>query len=324
MTKKKILVLRFSSIGDIVVTTPIIRALKTQLDAEIHFLVKDKFKQTVITNPYIHKVYTFQKETSECITQLKDENYDLVVDLHKNLRTSKLKLQLGKPSYSYNKLNISKLLLTKFHINLIPRGIHLVDRYFESLSALGIVNDGQGLDYFISPEDDFFGREFQKNTGEYTVLVLGATHYTKRIPESLCEKIIANIVHPVVLLGGNDVTSVSEALIKKFSHLLNYTGKISLNQSSSVIKYAKNVICPDTGLMHIAAAFNKKIEMYWGSTDPILGMYPYMPQENPSEVKHHLVKNLHCRPCTKIGNSKCPKGHFKCMLEQTVSLSSLD
>ncbi|MCK4639093.1 MAG: glycosyltransferase family 9 protein, partial [Bacteroidales bacterium] len=150
---KKILIIRFSSIGDIVLTTPVIRCLKQQLkDSEIHFLTKEQFVPIVKANPYIDKVHFIKNDLKQILSQLKSENLDFIVDLHKNFRSVFVKLKLRKPSKTFNKLNIKKWLLVNFKINLLPE-IHIVDRYFKAVKILGVKNDGKGLDYFI-PENE--------------------------------------------------------------------------------------------------------------------------------------------------------------------------
>ena len=151
----KILVIRFSSIGDIVLTTPVIRCLKNQIDdVEIHVLTKKKFSSLYMTNPYINKVYEYDDTLKKNIEELKLENYDYIVDLQKNKRSIRVTRALRKPHSSFPKLNFKKFLLTTFKINLMP-DIHIVDRYFKAVEKLGVKNDYQGLDFFISENNDY-------------------------------------------------------------------------------------------------------------------------------------------------------------------------
>jgi len=307
----KILVIRFSSIGDIVLTTPVIRMLKTQHPSfELHFLTKTSYLSIVETNPYIDKVYCIRKDTKEIITSLKSEKYDYIIDLHKNLRTAKLKKQLKVKSFSFDKLNIQKWLYVNFKINKLPN-IHIVDRYLATISSFGIKNDGKGLDFFIPKKD-----EYHLEIDKYVVIVLGATHFTKRIPIHKLKKICNNISTTIVLIGGKDVEDLAVELEKMFQNkIVNLCGKININQSASVIKQCEMVVTPDTGMMHIAAAFNKRIISVWGNTCPEFGMYPYFANSVNNEDFNMIVerKDLGCRPCSKIGFDKCPKGHFDCM-----------
>ena len=152
---KKILVIRFSSIGDIVLTTPVIRCLKNQLqEVEIHVLTKKKFSNLYKTNPYINKVYEFDDSLKRNIEELKIEHYDYVVDLQKNKRSVRVTRALGRPHASFPKLNFRKFLLSTFKINIMP-DIHIVDRYFKAVEKLGVKNDYQGLDFFISEKNNY-------------------------------------------------------------------------------------------------------------------------------------------------------------------------
>ena len=313
---KKILIVRFSSIGDIVLTTPVIRCLKTQRpELEIHYLTKASYQSLVEHNPYIDKVITIDKEISEVLPELKNEVYDFVVDLHSNLRTKRLKLALRKPSRAFPKLNFKKFLLTNFRINRMP-AVHIVDRYFEPVKMLNIKNDQQGLDYFIPAKDHVDLSEFNI-PNNFVAFAIGAQFATKKLPEQNIIELVSKIGIPVVLLGGKEDAKIGNAIAKACENAINLCGKLNLNQSASVIQQAQKVVSHDTGLMHIAAAFQKPIISIWGNTVPDLGMYPYLPQ-NDSTFSMHEVDDLKCRPCSKIGYQKCPKGHFNCMVQQNL------
>ena len=330
----KILVIRFSSIGDIVLTTPVIRCLKNQIsDVEIHVLTKKKFSSLYKTNPYINKVYEYDDSLKKNIKELKLENYDYIVDLQKNKRSLRVCRALHKPHSSFPKLNFKKFLLTTFKINLMP-DIHIVDRYFKAVEKLGVNNDYQGLDFFISEKNDYPLSELPENFQEgYHAFVIGGTYKTKILPAVKIVEIIQKLKEPVILLGGPDDVERANEILDKISksqnlkisesqnlrisesqQLISLVGKINLEQSASIVKKAKSVLTNDTGLMHIAAAFHKNIVSVWGNTVPELGMYPYLPKE---KEKCHIVecKDVKCRPCSKLGFKECPRKHFNCMME---------
>ncbi len=312
----KILILRFSSIGDIVLTSPLVRALKQQSDAQVHFVLKKRFYPVLQHNPYIDKIFTFEKEVSEILSQLKAENYDHIIDLHNNLRSARLKSFLRRPSHSFNKLNFEKWLLVNLKINMLP-DVHIVDRYFDTVKFLNISYDGQGLDYFLSNEErralDGLPENFKE---KYVVFVVGGAHFTKQIPVKHLVEMAKGSSLPVVLLGGlDDVEKAQEVAVAAGDKVLNLAGKLSLNQSAAIIEKSRKVVTADTGLMHIAAAFHKQVISFWGNTVPRFGMYPLMPQgmEHLSQIVE--VENLKCRPCSKIGYDKCPRKHFRCMMD---------
>jgi len=310
---KKILIIRFSSIGDIVLTTPVIRCLKMQKpEMEIHFLTKKSFKGIVENNPYLTKVHCIEKDVKEIVKELKKENFDFVVDLHNNIRSMQTKTALGKPSTSFRKLNFKKWMLVNFKINKMP-AMHIVDRYLQTVAKLGIVNDNKGIDFFIPEKDEVALSSIPvSHQNGYIGFVIGARHYTKQLPIAKIISICKKLNQPIILLGGKeDITSALEIEKAVGTSIYNACGKYNLNQSASLVKQATKIISHDTGLMHIAAAFKKEIISIWGNTVPAFGFTPYFPASSSRMVE---VKNLSCRPCSKIGYEKCPKGHFKCMM----------
>lgn len=311
MRKTKFLILRFSSIGDIVLTTPVVRCLKLQYpDAEIHFSTKKQFKVLVENNPYIDKYFLLEKSLNDLIKTLQSENYDYIIDLHNNLRTSIIKFRIPAKSFSFDKLNFKKWLLVNLKINLMPV-IHIVDRYLKTLESFDIKNDNQGLDYFI-PEVD---KVILESPQPFSAYAIGGQHFTKKLPTHKIIEICQQSKNTIILLGGKEDFETGETIQKAVGNrVINACGKYNLNQSASLLQQAEYVISHDTGLMHIAAALKKRIISIWGNTVPEFGMYPY-------KTEYLLVENreLSCRPCSKIGYPKCPQGHFKCMEDLDVS-----
>jgi ADP-heptose:LPS heptosyltransferase len=324
----KFLIIRFSSIGDIVLTTPVVRCLKKQLvTADVHFLTKKAFAKTVEANPYIDKIHWLENDLQATIRELQCEDFDYVIDLHHNLRTAKVKRALQKQTFSFNKLNWQKWLLTAFKINKLP-GIHIVDRYMETLKSFGVQNDGTGLDYFIRGEDVVNETDIPtSHQAGYIGLVIGAAHNTKKYPLHKLEAFCASIKHPVIVMGGKEDADTGKQLsaIDPFK-IYNACGKFNLNESADLVRRAKMIITNDTGLMHIAAAFKRPVISLWGNTVPAFGMYPYygeryLGQRSSTPYDILEVNHLSCRPCSKIGYNKCPRGHFKCM--ELIAVDSL-
>jgi len=308
----KYLVVRFSSIGDIVLTTPVIRCLKNQVqDARIHYVTKERFTPILSSNPYIDHIHSYSGNLNALIRELKNEHFDYIIDLHHNLRSALLKSRIRIISFSFPKLNVQKWLLVNLKINRLP-DMHIVDRYFKTVRLFDVTNDNQGLDYFIPEEDivplESLPVEFRKG---YIAFAIGGLHTTKKLTTEKIIGICNAVDKPVILLGGkNDTETGSEIAEEAGKTIYNACGIYSINQSASLVRQADLVITHDTGLMHIAAAFRKKIISIWGNTIPEFGMYPYHPE--PASVIIQ-VPNLSCRPCSKIGFDKCPKKHFKCI-----------
>ena len=321
MKKTKILVIRFSSIGDIVLTTPIIRAIKKQVKGvELHYLTKAENETLLRNNKYIDKLHVFKSDLSQVLDNLSTEEFSYVVDLQKNLRSFRIKKSLGVKSSSFPKLNFRKWLLVNCKLNLMP-AVHIVDRYFAAVRDLEVKNDGKGLDYFLQEEDSIGGDalplEFQNG---YVACVVGSKHETKQMPLDLMIDLCQSIRKPIILLGGpqdrNKAMQIEQGVGTK---VFNACGAYDINQSAYLLKHSLGIVTPDTGLMHIASAFDKNIVAVWGNTVPQLGMYPYRAKNAEGKTYNFEVKNLKCRPCSKLGYDKCPKGHFKCMKQQDVA-----
>jgi len=326
----KFLIIRFSSIGDIVLTTPVIRCLKKQVpEAEVHFLTKESFHSIVQHNPYIDKIHLLAHSFELMIHELKLEEYDRIIDLHKNVRTLRVKQALGKPSRSFNKLNTQKYIYVNLKLNLMPN-VHIVDRYMKTVQSFGVKNDGAGLDYFIPAKDETKKEDIPaSHLAGFIGVVIGAAHNTKKYPVHKLKELCARLDHPVILLGGKeDWQNGDEISGVDPVKIYNACGKFSINESADLVRRSKLIVSNDTGLMHIAAAFKKPIISLWGNTVPSFGMYPYYgenylqgynstiasrPGTTRSPYDILQVNKLKCRPCTKIGYDKCPRGHFKCM-----------
>jgi ADP-heptose:LPS heptosyltransferase len=224
-------------------------------------------------------------------------------------------------SSSFPKLNVEKFLLVKFGINRLPN-LHVVDRYFDAVKALGVVNDNKGLDYFPSAADAAIAEKLPTSfANKYTAVVCGALQGTKRIPEekllNYCNAIRGNIV----FVGGPAEAELGARLEGALGNRsISFCGKTSIGESAVLLQNANSVLTPDTGMMHLAAAFKKPIAVVWGNTIPAFGMGPYMPDKSNS-VYNAEVPGLKCRPCSKIGFNACPKKHFNCMhLQQAEPL----
>ncbi|MBX2906310.1 MAG: glycosyltransferase family 9 protein [Taibaiella sp.] len=319
---QKVLIIRFSSIGDIVLTSPVVRCLKTQRpDVEVHYLTKLAFRPVVENSPHIDQLFYLDDNLDSVIAELKKERYDYIIDLHHNLRTLRVKKALKVKAYSFNKLNIQKWLLTNLKVNLMP-DVSIVDRYMETVKPLRVTNDTRGLDYQLPADTGLRDSDIpMSHWGGYVACVIGGSMNTKKLPVEQWKKFCAAVPFPVMLLGGpEDREAGNEIAALDPIKIYNSCGKFNLNESAELVKIAKVVVSNDTGLMHVAAAYKKPVVSLWGNTSPEMGMFPYYGYNNlkgnisPDSV---IVENkeLRCHPCSKIGYDKCPKGHFKCMTQ---------
>jgi heptosyltransferase-2 len=323
----KVLVVRFSSIGDIVLTTPVVRCLKQQLPhAEVHYLTKLSFSTLLINNPYIDRLWYLHTDLDQVIEELKKQNFDCIIDLHHNLRTLRLKKALKvKKTYSFPKLNIQKWLLTNLKINLMPDK-SIVERYMETVKPLNVSNDGKGLDQFLPPDKRLANTDIpMSHWGGYIGCVIGGSMNTKKLPIEQWKKFCQQVRYPIMLLGGpDDMYEGGKIAELDPVKIYNSCGKFNLMESAELVKMARVIVSNDTGLMHIAAAYKKPIVSIWGNTSPDMGMFPYYGYnklKGPLAPESVIIenKNLSCHPCSKIGYDKCPKGHFKCMNDLDMS-----
>jgi heptosyltransferase-2 len=320
----RLLIIRLSSIGDIVFTTAAIRCAKEQIPGvEIHFLTKKSLKAVTEANPYIDHFHYHDKNLAATIAELKAVGFDKVIDLHNNFRTFRIKKALGLPSYTYRKLSLQKWVLTRFGINLLP-DTHIVERSMDPLKVLGVQNDGKGMDYFIPSTISLKSNDIPtSHQAGYIVLVIGASYATKRMPVQQLKELCALIPVPIILIGGKEDTKVGEEVSGTDSFkIYNACGKFNLHESALLVKGARMVISNDTGFLHVACAFHKKTIAIWGATSPLLQVAPYYAEsdlQNGQEMFYNaMVPNLSCQPCSKYGTKKCPQGHFACMKKQDL------
>lgn len=311
----KILIIRLSSIGDIVLTTPVVRAIKAEIpNVELHYLTKKANEQVLEYNPYIDKLHFYDSQNKKNLFEaLSAERFDVVVDLQKNHRSRQVARKLHALRFTFPKVNFKKWMCVRLKLNFLP-DVHVVSRYFEAVRDLGVYNDQKGLDFFI-PEDCGFDEDDLPMVCEdgFVAVVLAGQHATKRIPVSKIVEIGSILHKPIILLGGKDVAAAGDEVVAELGdRAYNACGKYTLYQSCSLVKQANCVITGDTGLMHVAAAYHKQTAVIWGNTIPEFGMYPYMPGHREL-FRNFEVCPLACRPCSKLGHKKCPHKHFKCM-----------
>ena len=311
----RLLFIRFSAIGDIVLASPALRCAKQQIPGvEIHFLTKKSMKAVSEANPYVDRFHYFDKDLSATIQELKACKFDYIIDLHKNLRTLRIRLALGVPYLSYNKLSVEKFLLTKFQVNRMADR-HISMRSVDTLAPLGVSYDGKGLDYFV-PSEVIQPVFFPEG---YVALVIGASYATKKLPLESLKVLCFQIPHPIVLVGGKEEVADGEALaLLDPTRIVNTCGTYSLHESALIVSKARLVISHDTGMLYIACAFEKNVIAIWGATSPALQVEPFMPDDLKAQVFQSIVPDLTCQPCSNFGTKTCPKGHFSCMKQQDL------
>lgn len=288
--------------GDVLLTTPVIRALATQKSAEVHIITKALYQPLLADNDYITKVWKYE---STSVNDLRSEEFDHLVDLQGNLRSIRLKLSLGfmSPSYDKERLTTWRYLSSK---DTRFQPTHVLDRYFGAASEFDLNYDGQGLDL----NTDKLKVATQKETQLRNVaIVMGGTYVTKRLPQPLIANICSRVDYRFILLGGKDVDLKDEHYS---DNVTNMVGQTSIVESLEILRNVDLVVTGDTGMMHASAALNKAMIVVWGSTSLEMGFSPVYP-EGRRRFYRNVILSLSCQPCSKYGRPACPYGHMDCL-----------
>ena len=315
---KTILVIRLSSIGDIILTTPLLRRLQVAYpDARIDYCTKPSFTSLLASNPRISTIYTHDHPPLEA--------YDLVVDLQNNIRSRRI---IGKLTacrvVRYRKENWKKWMLVQFKIDLYGSARSVVERYQDELHEFGVKSDPQGCELYPSEADRSYADRFFTEQSKTLALCFGAKHFTKRYPPrhfvSLLELLLGESPFQVLLLGGREDAEHASEIMNMLSassrrRVVNLAGSCSLMQTAAILERSDAVLTNDTGLMHMSSAFGKKLFVLFGSSSRSFGFLPY---HTPYDLFE--VEGLRCRPCSHIGREQCPKGDFRCMNDLSESL----
>jgi ADP-heptose:LPS heptosyltransferase len=313
----QILVIRFSAIGDVLLTTPVLRQLRAHYPhVKISYLVKKAYLPLLETDPYIDHLIPFTGDLNRTIKDLKKVPFDYVIDLQANIKSLRLRLALNSGSSHVNKWNLTKWLMVNFKSKAVIPPIGL--RYLETLHPLGIFSTDSQPHLHLSPKHE--SQAIQLLTPflmqPFYGLVLGATYATKRWIDDYFVALIDRMAIPLVLLGGQSEAELAQKIVKSASvPIINAVAQTDLLTSAAIIKQCSFLVTHDTGMMHMADAFGIPCAVIWGNTVPELGF-------EPIHTKHLnlQVRNLPCRPCSKIGYKACPKKHFRCMKDQSPEL----
>lgn len=323
----KVLVICGHTITDVVFATPIIRALKVQLDdVDLHALTDISLSFILDENPYVDDIHFLQTSVWKNYQRLKNEKFHLVINLSEAWRAKLLATILNVTRYSLKSIRWKQWLMVNFKIDQLPNQ-HLVNRMFDSMELLQLKPDELGLDYFI-PEKDKVSREWlpQDFWEEYFVFCINASYNTRKLTVDRMIELCDKINKPIVLLGSKEDFETGEVVssffgksvsisyeegllhLNKRTVVYNACGKFNFNQMASVVKQSRAVFTFDNEFIAVASAFKKEIFGLWGNTILLFGRYPY-------RTKFTVLENnrISCRPCTSKGFGKCPKGHFKCM-----------
>jgi lipopolysaccharide heptosyltransferase II len=331
----KTLVIRFSSIGDLVLASPLLRVLRTKFPgSEIDMLTRADYADLVRSNPNLNVTFAYDRDTGlrgllVLAWRLRGEGYDLVVDIHNSLRSRIVRWIVRAPhTVVLCKRIVARTLLVRFKKNIYRDAPSVADRYIDPLRPFGIENDGRGLELHIPDEVQFDVSSRVATLGLNKVekvigLCPSARHATKRWPKEryaeLAVALINELDAAVLLFGGPDDRELCAGIADEIrartgqGRAVDLSGALSLLGTAAAMEFCDVIVSNDSGLMHIAAAKQRPLAAIFGSTVREFGFFPLDP--------HSIVlerQGLDCRPCSHIGRASCPKGHFRCMLETTV------
>lgn len=328
-TIQKILIIRFSSLGDIVLASPLIRALRTTFpNARIDFLVKSDYADLVKFNPHLTSVIELKTDSKEELRILRDSirntGYDVFLDIHNSIRSRYIRWLSGaKFKRIVNKRIFRRFFLVNFKWNLYRSTDSVADRYIETARKLGVKNDGLGLEVFV-PEENIstVNAIMDKYKLHRYDAVIGmapcARHFTKCwAPERFIElgiQIMKLFNTKIFIFGSKDEQDYCGDIAQMInvqsgaSIAESFAGKLTLLEITTALDNCSVIITNDSGIMHIAAARKRKVVAIFGSTVKEFGFFPYGTENLVVERK-----DLSCRPCSHIGLLKCPQKHFRCM-----------
>lgn len=318
---EKILVVRLSSIGDIILSTPLIRVLRRHYpQTKIHYAIKKEFASLLKHNPNVDRIIEVDsKEINPTRQVITEEHYDWVLNIQKSHRATQLLSGVPRQKIcTYSKERLRRFLLIQFKWNFYREIKPVYQRYFEAVEQWHLVDDGLGTEVFVpSDEQDhvqtILESHFGKAKKKLVAICPGATYANKRWTTSGFQLVIQQLISQhhcsIVLLGGpSEIELCHEIELQIHSaDILNLAGKLTLLGSAAVLKSCQVALTNDSGLMHLAQAQKTPVVVLFGPTVKEFGFFPLPIRSTVLET------HLSCRPCTKMGRDECPLGHHKCM-----------
>ncbi len=307
----KVLVIRLSSLGDILLTTPLLRALKNlNPNLSIDFLLRQEYVEALELNPNINQLFFFTRndfENLKLLNQLSGKKYDLIIDLQNNLRSRGIVSKLKGNKLRFDKKSFQKILLVKTKINLLKTAPPIPVRYASVIDGLEL--DSKGLELITDKQPS----AILKSKNNLIGISPGSRHFTKRWPAEyfiqLSRFLLQNNFN-VVIFGGKSDSEICRYINQQIPEIINLQNDNDLLQTAADMKLCSAVVCNDSGMMHTASAVGVKVLAIFGSSVKEFGFAPY-------NCKSLILENnsLSCRPCSHIGRESCPEMHFRCMKE---------
>jgi heptosyltransferase-2 len=318
----RILAVRFSSIGDIVLITPLLRALKTRHpDCYLAVATKEEFAPLLRHNPHIDRIIEFSagNRLSQLARDLRAERFTHHLDLHGSMRSRALRWLVRGRWHGYPKHRLARTALIRTKRNIYPLGTPpVVERFFAAARDLGVAPDGGPPDLYLDQLEKEQAKDWLSNRGlgkDRPVVVVApmAAHFTKRWPVEHWQALVSNLtaggVDVAVVGGSSDVATCESVADAGGTHAASAAGTTGLLGTASLIERAKVVVAGDTGVMHMSTALDTPLVALFGPTVKAFGFFPYQARATVLEL------DLACRPCSKMGGPVCPLGHHRCLVD---------
>ncbi len=313
-----ILLVRFSSIGDILLTTPLVRALRRRHpEARLVFVTKQAMAPLVAENPHLSAVVTLAPDepVRDLARRLRALAPTHGLDLHASLRTTALRWLVPCRWRGYGKRKVARTLLIATKLDVYGRALPVAERYFAAARDLDVRPDGEGPEFFLaaSARERLAAWLAARGLGSapFAALAPGAAHATKRWPPAhwlaLAERLRATGLVPVIV-GGPDDRGLAQQLAAS-GHGVSAAGELSLQETGALLERARFAVSGDTGVMHMATGVHTPVVALFGPTVRQFGFFPY---QGRAVV---LERPLDCRPCSAMGSRRCPLGHHRCLVD---------
>lgn len=308
----RVLVVRFSSIGDILLTTPLVRALRRRHpEADLTFVTKRAMAPLVSDNPHVTRVVTL--EPGEPIMHLAGRLRALRpthgLDVHGSLRSLALRALVTCRWSGYAKRKLARTVLVALKVDLYGAAVPVAERYFEAARRLDVQPDGGPPEFHLgaAARERVAGWLAERHLADTPLAAVapGAAHATKRWPvrywSELAERLRGAGLTPVVVGGPGD-RGLAQQLGAPTA-----AGEFSLQETGALLARCRVTVSGDTGVMHVATGVGTPVVALFGPTVRQFGFQPYRAR---AEV---LERDLDCRPCSAMGSARCPLGHHRCL-----------
>ncbi|MBN2615850.1 MAG: glycosyltransferase family 9 protein [Bacteroidales bacterium] len=325
---KKILIIQTASLGDVVLTTPIIECLSAQYpNARIDFLMKYGYEGLFRHHPKLHHVIVWDKSEKkyerlrELIRIIRENQYDAVINVQRFAASGLMTALSGAKTrigFSKNPLSLFFTRRVKHRIGTQKNLPHETERNLALIESIASCRDAK-MKLYPQPHD--LAKVSQYKTSAYITIAPASLWFTKQFPTEKWIEFAAKLDKDIRIyfLGSPKEKQMCDDIIRQSGHAnsLNLSGALSFLESAALMKDALMNYMNDSAPLHFASAVNAKTCVVYCSTVPEFGFGPTADGAHIVQTK----KPLSCRPCGLHGHNACPKQHFDCA--RTIDVEQL-